>query len=123
MVRDDRRLMVVVSELSSLARQDGAMRRILLALTLALAVAPASADGGRAHDDDDLHEARRHGEVMPLAELLELVRPAIGGEILDIEFKRKGDRIHYEIYFLDGQGRRREAEVDARTGEILEDDD
>lgn len=101
------------------------MRRVVLALVLSLAIAPAFADKGGRGNDDDLHEARQRGEVMPLAVILERIRPEIGDRIIEIETDRKSGVILYEIYYLDESGRRREIEIDARTGEIrrMEDED
>lgn len=94
------------------------MRRALLLCLVILFSAPALADKGG--DDDDAHEARRRGEALPLAVILEKVRDVTGAHIVEIETDRKKGRLLYGIYYIDANGRRREIHVDARDGAIVE---
>lgn len=98
------------------------MRPFLLVLfALAILVAPGSADDGmhESRDRDGLSEARKRGEVLPLARILIMVRPVIGDRVVDVEFEREDGRPVYEIYYLDKAGRRHEVYVDARTGSVI----
>lgn len=61
----------------------------------------------------------RDGKILPLATLLERLRPTIGDHILEVEFEQDDNRWIYEIYFLGENGRRNEVYVDAVTGQIL----
>jgi uncharacterized membrane protein YkoI len=97
---------------------------IILALAASLAAQPAHADkGGRGGGDDDrvrVEEARERGAIMPIESLLALLREEVGGEIVEIEVDDDDGHIVYEVYYLDGAGRRHEIKVDAATGAILE---
>lgn len=96
------------------------MRRLFLALAMLAVALPAFADKGRGGDDDDLNEARKRGDVLPLAQIMEKVAHVTGGRIVEIETERKHGAVLYGIYYLDAEGRRREIYVDARTGTIVE---
>ncbi len=98
------------------------MRTFFYALfALMLLVSPGPADEGRheSPDRDDLSEARKRGEVLPLARILIMVRPVIGDRVVDVEVEREDGRLVYEIYYLDKDGRRHEVYVDARTGSVI----
>lgn len=88
---------------------------------LALLVTPSPADEGKhdTRDRDEISEARKRGEVLPLSQILIMVRPIIGDRVVDVEFEREDGILVYEIYYLDGDGRRHEVYVDARTGSII----
>ena len=94
---------------------------LLLAALVAVA-APAYADQDE-HDDDrkTLERAREHGDVLPLARIVELLRgQGIAGELLEVELDREDDGLVYEIYVLGNDGRRLELTVDPATGRILD---
>lgn len=101
---------------------------MLLALALPLAPVPALADDDRCEEREyegrgDHEKARRAlecGEVMPLADVLEAVRPRIDGRIIEAEFEREDGVWVYELKFIDARGHLIEAYVDARTGRILQ---
>jgi uncharacterized membrane protein YkoI len=102
------------------------MRVTALALALAatMAVPSAFADKGKnSHEEnhEKLDDARRQGALMPIELLLKRLNEKLKGEILEIELDDKDGRLYYEIYYLDSEGRRIEIEVDAATGEILND--
>jgi uncharacterized membrane protein YkoI len=95
---------------------------LLLALPLALLLAA----GGVGHADDDGDEdhdaarrAREAGEVLPLAALRDRVAARVGGRVVGVEFERHGGRYLYEFKLIMPDGRLLEAEVDARTGDVL----
>lgn len=97
------------------------MRRLLIILILlapAFAGQPAHADSGR-KERDDLTAARKRGDILPLAEILDRVRPQIGDRIIEVEFENDSGKIVYEIYYLDDSGRRREVTVDASDASVM----
>ena len=96
-----------------------ASRRIagLALLWLALILPAAAGDDDRDHRRAG--DAVRDGRARPLAEILRIVRPQLG-EILEVELDEDDGVLVYEIKYLDRRGRRMEAEIDARTGRILE---
>lgn len=61
--------------------------------------------------------------MRPLAEILARVADAVPGEVIGVEFERQHRREQsiwiYEFKILATDGRRREVEVDAATGRIL----
>jgi uncharacterized membrane protein YkoI len=99
-------------------RLDVMLRQLFIAVTLCgLISVPAVADDDE--EREEMFDARRSGAILPLAEILERLRPRIGDRIVEIEFERDDGMAVYEIYFLDERGRRREVDVDAATAEII----
>ena len=98
--------------------------RLLLAasLTLTMSVGMAMADGKnrKKEDHDEVYEAQRKGDILPLATILARLRSVTGPEIVDVEFENKDGRPVYEIKFVDTNGRRKEIYVDARSATIVE---
>ncbi|PWW04298.1 hypothetical protein DFR52_101993 [Hoeflea marina] len=94
------------------------MRQIVLCILAFLVVATTAV---RADDDDRnaLERAQKSGKVMPLADILEKLKPSIDRPIAGIEFGMEHGAAIYEIYWIDKDGRRREMHVDARTAKIL----
>ena len=94
------------------------MRRFfILALPLlALLAVVAHADDDR----DELSAAARSGPLLPLSDILDSLAGRIDGRIADIEFENEHGQPMYEIYWIDGNGRRQELHVDARDGRILD---
>jgi uncharacterized membrane protein YkoI len=100
------------------------MTALILALVATIAVPAAFADegtNGYGDNHEKFDEARRHGKIMPIEQLLKLLNEKLKGEIVEIELDDKDDGLYYEIYYLDSEGRRIEIYVDAATGEILKD--
>jgi uncharacterized membrane protein YkoI len=99
------------------------------ALLLALLLVPAGAGRARADnddddddDDDDHNKASRavqQGQARPLAELLNLVRAKLGGEVIGIKLKSKNGRQVYKLKVVTPGGLLREVSVDAITGTIV----
>ena len=77
-------------------------------------------EGGEQSERDLLLDATRRGEILSLTEVLERVRPQIGGRIVEVEVETENGVLVYELYYLDARGRRREVYVDPRTGTILD---
>jgi uncharacterized membrane protein YkoI len=78
--------------------------------------------GGAVADDGQM-QARRlvsEGRILALEEILTNIRQFRPGQILEVEFEEKHDRMIYEIEILDTQGTVWELKVDAVTGELLE---
>lgn len=107
-------------------------RRQLVTATLAAALFAAApvrdwafADKkrkGRGDDDhDEAFRARQGGAVLPLAEVLAMVRPKIDGEIIETEFEYQRGIPVYEFKYVNSQGQVRELYADARNGAVLKD--
>ena len=93
-----------------------------------LATAPlfgrALADRKRKRRDDDHEEAfraRQGGAILPLAEVLAMVRPKIDGEIIETEFEYEHGIPVYEFKYVNSRGQVRELYADARNGAVLRD--
>lgn len=90
---------------------------LLLALSLPFA---AQADDGK---DDTLDLARaavERGEILPLAEAVAELLERVPGRIVEAEFERDDGLAIYELELVTEDGQLIDAEVDARTGAILE---
>jgi len=72
--------------------------------------------------DDDHIEARRlldSGEILPLEVILNNVRQAFPGRILDVELEKEDSHIAYEVEILGEDGVVSEIYINARTGKVL----
>ncbi len=72
-----------------------------------------------ADDHDEAYELLRSGEILPLENILQISRERVQGYILEVELEQEDGRLIYEIEILDEKGLAWEIELDARTGEIL----
>jgi len=91
------------------------MPRTLIALLVLLPLV--------AHGDPDQDRARRlsrSGEILPLERLLPRVVAGRNLRVLEVELEEKHGRLIYEMELLDADGRVLEIEVDARSGEVIE---
>ena len=99
-------------------------RRILLCLGLLAAPRGAGAESRRRREEQErARRALAEGRIRPLTEILALVQPQLGGEVIGVELDEEDGVYVYEIKVLTPHGRRREVEVDAATGRILKVDD
>lgn len=71
------------------------------------------------HDHERARRAVECGAIMPLADVLEAVRPHISGKIIGTEFEKEDGNWIYELKTIDTAGRLVEVYVDARTARIL----
>ena len=94
--------------------------RLFLPLLIPLFLAAPPGHG------DDYKEAirlRESREILPLEELMSRLDLEPDARILEIESELEHGRRVYEIEYLSGNGRIREVLIDARTGEILADEE
>ena len=99
------------------------MRRPILILLICGLAAAAAADRGRHgrdRDHDRAREALRRGEAAPLSEIMPSVESRLGARVIEVELERERGRLIYEFALIAPDGRILEAEVDARSGAILE---
>lgn len=91
--------------------------------------APLPGAGGgflpEVHFDEDLdagmaRAAMLRGEILPLDRILDLVRAAFPGEIIEIELEIEDGSLVYEFDILSPEGRLFEVEIEAATGKVLE---
>jgi uncharacterized membrane protein YkoI len=89
---------------------------VVAALLVAVPLAQA-----RDHDDRQRDEVRRAveaGEIRPLADILNLVKGRLPGEVVGVKLEREAGTWSYEFRVVDDKGRVFEIHVDARSGEV-----
>ena len=74
-------------------------------------------------NQDEVLELRRSGEVAPFQQILQSVSLRYPGfQLLEVELEAEQDKYLYEIEILLIDNSVRELEIDAHSGEILEDE-
>jgi len=103
------------------------MKTRYLPLLLSIAVAGGlcvAAFPSKVRADDDDHEQARtalqQNKALPLEQILEQIRPKLGGRIVGIEFEQEDGHYFYEIKTVTPDGQIAEIYVDARTAQIVE---
>ncbi|QHP71300.1 peptidase [Bradyrhizobium sp. LCT2] len=89
--------------------------------TLILAAAIMVAGGGAsafARDHDDARRAVEAGEIRPLADILNVVRGRLPGDVVGVKLEREAGAWKYELRVVDDKGRVFEIHIDARSGEV-----
>lgn len=92
------------------------------ALPRPAALAEDATHPGDIEADDDHETARKaleQQEVLPLGEVLAMIAEEQPGDVIEIELERKSGVWIYELELIDGDGRVRELDINARTGEIM----
>ena len=76
---------------------------------------------GSGHGDDyeEAYRLRERREILPLEELMRRLGMEADTRILEVESKLEHGRRVYEIEYLDPGGRIRKVLIDARSGEVL----
>ncbi len=100
-------------------------RKAALAAFLAcLVVAPAPAPAGALDvDQDEALRLRQSGEVRSFEAILGVaLERHPGARLLEAELEREDGELVYELELLTGDGVVREMDIDARTGEVIEDE-
>ena len=100
------------------------LRHILIAsATFALvagAGAPAHAQFRSSFSGDQARNGVEEGQLVPLRDILRMLRDRFGGRQLDANLYSNGSGgAYYEIQWLTDDGQRIDFQVDARTGRIL----
>jgi uncharacterized membrane protein YkoI len=92
------------------------MRQIAMPCLLFAAIPGAISARAEALPAETARTLAEHGEILPLAEVLLRLRPAVNGDIIEVALDREGGRYLYKIKALDQNGQYREYRADARTG-------
>ena len=71
-----------------------------------------------ARDHDDARRAVEAGEIRPLADILNVVRGKLPGEVVGVRLEREAGVWMYEFRVVDEKGRLLEIHVDARSGDV-----
>ncbi len=95
----------------------------LIFLVLAVGMTSTPAAGESRHDESKrVREWIAEGRILPLERLLEMNRERLRGRLLDVELERDDGRYVYEIETIDKHGIVREIEIDATTGEWIDEE-
>lgn len=102
-------------------------RRALTVLLLATAPMTPAAARDKVRDRADQEAASRalaRGDILPIVRVLGIATARVPGDVLKVKLERKPFGFQYEIRILAKNGRVREIELDARTGNVrsIEDD-
>ena len=71
------------------------------------------------YDHDRALKAVRKGEVLPLEQVLTIVRAKYKGAVVHTKLEREHGVWVYELKILDRNGRMREIYINAKTGKLL----
>lgn len=91
------------------------LRALVLAVVL---LVQGGATPSFARDHDDARRAVQAGEIRPLADILNLVKGKLPGEVVGVKLEREAGAWMYELRVVDGKGRLFEIHVDAKSGEV-----
>jgi uncharacterized membrane protein YkoI len=93
-------------------------RKMAIGLLTALTIVAAEARADDHRDHDVARQAVERGEIKSLAEILQVVRAKLPGEVAGVKIEREGGRLTYELRIVGTRGRLLKVHVDAATGEI-----
>ncbi|WP_228548646.1 PepSY domain-containing protein [Alloalcanivorax profundimaris] len=104
-------------------RPDTLQRMGKAALAAFLACLVAAPAGALDVDQDEALRLRQSGEVRSFAAILGVaLERHPGARLLEAELEREDGELVYELELLTGDGVVREMDIDARSGEIIEDE-
>ena len=84
--------------------------------------------GGHDEGNDEVHEHEvvrgmaEQGDILSLEQILQNARQHHAGRVLETELEEKGGELVYEVEILDDNGEVWEMKLDARSGELLEEE-
>ncbi len=90
-----------------------------LALVAVFSLFPMSA---ALADKDDHVEARvllQRGEILPLAQILEVVQRRVPGDVIEVELEREDSGWEYDVKVLTPTGLVRKVTLNARNGAVV----
>jgi len=101
---------------------------MLHAIAFILGTLPAAAEMPALQTEDGLdaafaRAAVRDGRILPLTRILDILRDAAAGEIIEIQLELEEGRLVYEFDLIGPDGHVFEVEIDAATGAVLEIED
>jgi uncharacterized membrane protein YkoI len=69
---------------------------------------------------DDIRRLRQRGDILPLEQILQRVRRQRHGRVLETALQKERGRYVYNLELVDDRGHVWEMDIDATTGEVLE---
>ena len=96
------------------------IRPLVLALSVGIAaILPVSVALADKSDHIEARELLRRGEIVPLAQILEVVGHRVPGDVIEVELERDDGVWEYKVKVLTATGRVRKLTLDARNGAVL----
>jgi uncharacterized membrane protein YkoI len=96
------------------------MNRMLFVIAAAcLAMTSVQGHAQARRDHERARAALARGEILPLTKILAIAAARAPGDVIKVELEEDKGRLIYEVRVLSKDGRVREVEVNARTGEVL----
>jgi len=71
-------------------------------------------------DAQQIRQLVSQGKILPLETILQINKPLVEGTLLDLEVEAEHGKIIYELEFLRKNGDVVELVIDAKTGELLD---
>lgn len=94
-------------------------RSSLWLLVGVLTLAPAFTVLAGKDDHVEARELLKRGEIVPLAQILEVVAKRVPGDVIEVELEREEGLWEYKVKVLTPTGRVRKLYLDARNGAVL----
>lgn len=91
----------------------------LVLLAGLLASAPVYVALAGKDDHIEARELLRRGEIVPLAQILEVVGKRVPGDVIEVELEREEGLWEYKVKVLTPTGRVRKLYLDARNAAVL----
>ena len=88
---------------------------IILIMSLSFILPTAIAD----NDHLEARQLQAAGNILPLQQLLDIIRESHPGTVLELELEHKGKRVIYEVEILGEDGQVTKLYIDAQTAEII----
>lgn len=98
------------------------MRIDLLSLLALMSVTATLAIPARADNDinqDQAQALRKQGAILPLENILDIVRQQRPGRVMEVELEKSHSRYVYEIEIVDDNGKVWELKIDAGDGSLI----
>ena len=96
------------------------IRPLVLALSVSIAaILPVPVALADKSDHIEARELLRRGEIVPLAQILEVVGHRVPGDVIEVELERDDGVWEYKVKVLTATGRVRKLTLDARNGAVL----
>lgn len=92
---------------------------VLVVAMLALGNAASVHAHNHYADQQAATQALAAGEVMPLRAVLDTIKTAYPGQVMNVAFEREPELWVYKIRLLQDDGRLLKLKVDARTGKVI----
>jgi uncharacterized membrane protein YkoI len=94
------------------------MRNLAATIVIVLTTLIAWPDSGLADSHRRARDAVEAGEILPLGDVLGIVRGRYAGRVMDVDLKKGGGSWVYKVKLLTPDGQLKRISVDARTGRI-----